>query len=803
MPSSQSANFGKLFQVSVMTNNVMEKVSAVTEANSQLLVKIEKNTLDTSSAVTKIEALLQTQNKILAQIAANTSNSGRDKGQRVPGLGGVSLKEMALGGLALGAGVFAAIVGLAGAITLSAKIFGMIDTSDDLGAYMARFAIALATVGTLYLAAGPFTEIIKVLSSIKASTSAKFDGASISSGNADIMGMVGTVGSGAIAMVGMSAAIAMSSWVLMLTNPFIGEMIPRLGVAILTALALVPIAHSFVQVLDVISKMKGSANVGFEGMEFGKSGGDVGGMLGAVGGATLAIIGMAIGVTMASRIFMLISEDLTPQQILIAALVGLALVPIAYVYSAVLKALLPFGNNFVAIGVALAGATVAMPLMAFGLAMAIRVLNMTLPDRYPHLPSWDWIGKFGTLVIIGAGTFWLLSKVIKNMSLKDIAFTAIAMVAVAGGMALSMQVWNLLGPTKFNELPEFEYILKFQAMLFIGGLVAGVLGMIGLEKVALGALGMIVVTGAIALSLQAWKYLAPDDATSVAKNMADTAMQPFYAFADALAYFREKIPSLEVAAGIAGSLVLLSGAWVMWSAAMVGSGVAGAVNSVLGAVGAVFDSFTKWLTDEDQKDPLEVLLTLANNATKIKGLAQPMAQIANAFGAISKVSQPALVKAADFMKKLNEANFSNQARDFNKIAAAYGSIAKSSKAIKIDAIVATDNMLKSLTEVAKAGGTDTIEELKDMMVEVIEALADAAESMSGSSNSFVEGAKDMVGKLTGGAIGNDPNKPATNTTAPQTTGADNAELTTAIQELRRRLDGILYVDVQNIDNLRA
>ena len=120
-------------------------------------------------------------------------------------------------------------------------------------------------------------------------------------------------------------------------------------------------------------------------------------------------------------------------------------------------------------------------------------------------------------------------------------------------------------------------------------------------------------------------------------------------------------------------------------------------------------------------------------------------------------------------------------------------IADSSNVMNVKAIEATDNMFKSLKDLAESGGDNTIEQLGEMLVDVIEALTDAVETMNSNNEpSMLDKAKQLVSGTSS------PSTAATATT-PNT---GNTDLLTAISMLTRRLDGILYVEVAGGSRLR-
>jgi len=809
MPSSNSANFGKMFQASQLTNSILDKVAKISESNSAQMAEVVSGVSTTAATMGRVEELLTVQNKILLTIAENTTR--KDKGTSPFGFAFKDLGEF--GKIAgVGAGVAATMIAMTGAVVASATLIGMINVGTPVEMLM-KFGVALATVGVLYLMATPFTEIIRTLSGITKTTSAGISSggadATVSMGGADIMGMIGAVGAGAIAMLGMSAVVVMTSKILSLIDPD-PALIVKAGIGLLVSIAMIPMAWAFTQVLQAISGMQSSTNVGFEGMELGKSGTDIGGMFAAVGAAGLAMIGMAAIVVGTTYMLKLIPTDISLQQIGIAALVALAMVPMAYSFKLIAEAIAPIASNPIKLLAVMGAVAVAFPLIIGSMAAGLQLWNLMAPDTFAPMPEGTWLLKFGFMALIAAGSFALIATVAEELTLGTILLAAAALPLMIGGFALAIKVWawttEKMGIDTANlpALPPIEYILHMAAAATLMAIPAFVLSKVGLQGILVGSLGIVAMLGAMGGALWAFDSLAPENPVAVAKMISDSVMQPFYAIVDFVKYFSEQIPT-DKAGGIAVALLEIGGAYALFAGAVTGASV---VSGIGGAIGNLVTGVIDWAASlfgaEESKSAADILVLLANNAPKIQALAKPLADVGVAFGAIAMINQVALEKAKTFLENLNEYDFSTQARDLTKIATAYTNLSKASNEINIEGMTATKEMFMALDNLAKSGGSDAIDSMKELLVETLEALADAVHTMTTDNTTLSESLGNTITAVTNAVGLTKPKAGEGEATSDQSPIVQsNQQLLLAMQELKSRLDGNLYVEVQNIDNLRG
>ena len=777
----------KLLKSNILGNSALEKIAAIAEDNKQSLAKISTSVTDIASSNKKVEELLVVQNKILTEIR---DGKGKKGGAKADGSAMSIFKDIA----AVGAGAAVAIVGITAALAIAA---GILSFAPNIANILGSLVTIAAVAGVLFLITPGFVKMLNAFSSMKASKSitASEGDASISASqdNLDIMGMVGSIGASALSMLAMVGTLAVSSWLLHLV---VAVPIPKLITALAIAGVIAIAAMPFVQAIDIFSKMRQSKGADVAGMGgASQEGTDIMGILASTGAAIIGIISMGVALTMMSWVFQLIAP-VSPVQLLTAFAISIIMVPISIAAGSIIKALAPIASNPLALGLAIAGAALAMPLLAAGIAGAAHVWNLLMPDEFLRLPDWDWILRFGAILILGAGTFYLASLAVKGLSLKEVIFASMAIPLIMGGFALAIKAWELLGPDdvdSMSPLPDYAVIFKMAVLITLLAIPVFILGKIPLQGLIIGALAIPLVIGALALALQVWSRVAPDNSVAIADMIAGVFMAPVNAMIDALVRIKEEI-GIDNLPSLALGLLEVSGALLVFGAALAGVGVGGAVAAIGGAVGAVADAFSSWVSGKEvDNSPVGTLLRLADNHVNISKLGKALPPVADSFAKIAFVGAPAVTRASSFFKALNDYNYDKQAIALPKIASAYKMIADSSNVMNVKAIEATDNMFKSLKDLAESGGDNTIEQLGEMLVDVIEALTDAVETMNSNNEpSMLDKAKQLVSGTSS------PSTAATATT-PNT---GNTDLLTAISMLTRRLDGILYVEVAGGSQLR-
>lgn len=784
MAANAGNSLNKLVQTSIVGNNILAKVEAIATENAETLKVVKEDVSEMRSSITVIKDLLTTQNKILLEIKSAIQMSGAGAGATSTAVGGLdaagagaagggpTLPPMNIAGNlsidasknggAGGAGSFGSIIAMAGAVALAATILGLISVTTPTEMLM-KFGVALATVGVLMLIAPAFTNIMKILSTMKISVSEEISGGfegmelglGMSGQGSDIVGMMAAAGGAFVSLILMSTAIVASSHILRLTY---GEMdlIPKLGMAILISLALAPMALGFGFVLNALSGMKkeasGSATAGLIGGSFSSSSSDIMGMIAAVGGAFVSLIAMSVAIVASSYILAgMPSDESLIEKAMVAGVVSLAMIPLAFAFGMLLKAMSFAGPNPATAAIMVAGAAIALPLMMGGLGLGIRALNLTMPDTYPMLPEWEWLAKFSLIALIAGVVFYAVGQVVKGMGFKDLVIAGLAIPVAFGGLALGVRAWSMFAPdaSAYANPMDPIWAWKMGLSLLAFTLPMFVLGKLGLPGVIAGALGLTLLMGAIGAGLWLFDFAAPDDPVGVANTIATSVLQPFYAVIDLVKYFIDQIP-IDQAGAIGMALLKVGAGYAAFTLAVQGSsGIGSVLGGALNFVGNIFDGLSKALGGEAQQKATDILIILANNADKLRNLGKPLKEIGAGFAAIAMANQPALEKARKFLKDLDSYNFNKQAAQLERIATSFNSISDATNKMNIEAINSTNELFKTINESISSGSQNSINDLRDMLVDILDGMAAASRAMTGSGNAFTQGVAKIIDKVKG------------------------------------------------------
>lgn len=760
----------RVLQSSLFGNTILQKLQSLAEVNDERQARVEENTAKAVTSMNAVERLLAVQNQILLDIKDSMSSGKGDK----TATGGIDLKDLPKFGLMVTGAAAASIVAMSAAIAIAANVLNFVPAGEF--EMLSKFLVILGTVGTLALAAPMFVDIMKVLGGIKTTTSLSFGEAQFTNEGVDIMGVLGTMGGAVVAMIGMSAGIAITSHILRLTYGGV-DILPKLGIAILVSLTLMVMAPVFVNILQVLSGMQSSTQVGFEvpefGVDFGRSGADVGGMLANVGVTLLAVVGMSLAIAAASYILNM-TTPVAPEKLLSALAISIILLPVSYAYSMILKVMPDASIGDVVLAAA------AIPLMVLGLVGALYIWNALAPTDYAPLPPIGYFLAFGFILLVTATTFYILAQAVKGLSIKETILAGLAIPVMVAGLALSLFVWNMLGP---DEIPTSDqaidpmWALKTAIGLTLFAIPTFILGKMGLGTVAMGAIGLVLLTAAIAGAIWAASYILPEGAEGVADTLSYILMSPVNALIDVLVRLVNEI-GIGNLFPLAGGIVAIASAIMVLSAAMVGVAAGGVINALGSLATGALDAITSFVTGEKKSSgTVETLLLLADNATKIQNLAMPLTLVSKAMARIGLIQPAAIDKAARFLKDLDKYKFDRQAVALAKIANAYTAISKASNQMDVEAMQETNNMFKILTELGKATNATSIEKLSKALVEALEALAGVVSELKPEST------ETTTTKTTA----------ATSSAAP--TQVNNAELVRKMNEMIASLEGTLKVRV--------
>lgn len=748
----------------------LSRLEAIAVENNEKLTSIEMLTVDVKNIQSETSTELKKQTTILGDIKKILEERSKDKEKEMAkgaGFKPLSIKETGLAAFM--------IVGISAAIVASALIFSFIPKVTPM-----QMLTAALIAATFVFVAPAFVKIAGVLSKMKGETSMDYKGVGMS--KVDSSGILPLVAGSLVAMIGISAAIAISSLILQLVMPVHPI---KLLTALLIGAAMIGASYAFSKVIE---NMKGMG---------------VKEVLLATG--SLVLIS---GALVLASIILLATAIPTPMQFLSILLVGLIMIPAAYAFSQILKNIK--GLSLKDIGLAAA----SMVLIA-GAIVGISYIFMAYPGDPANLPGLAFTFLAGTAIFIFSLSFALLAKSLKGVAIKDMGKAVISMAFIAVaiiGVAFLFQYLDTVGA---YVAPPLEWTLKagLALVLFSASFIAiavaakaikikGILmGMIGMAAIAVGILGVawifsvlpdayfappldwtiktlltmvlfsvpIAIIGAIASSgagalaillgvvgliviaagiwVVAWIFSKIPDVSGVAENLTTALLTPVNKMIDILGRLKNEI-GIDNLIPLAGGIVAISGSLLVLGAAVAGMAVGGFAASMANLGSAIADFFS----GSETKGPIETLKELISLAPGIEKLPGPLERVANAvsvsdvmqlvdafgkFGsAVIKVSETGASSSfettMDRLKDFSKYDFSDQAKDLDAIAKAYNKIADTTNKINVEAMDSTTNMFKALAYLSEQGGKSAIEALGENLIEAVEELANMIANFEGT-----------------------------------------------------------------------
>lgn len=888
-------------QVTLLTNP-LNKIQAASEATLELVARISeviltgasgKSATETSdelkkqtTILTDIRSILREQNKTLAKGAG--AKGGAAGGMFTP----MSAKDVGLTALM--------IIGVAGAIVGAAALFTLVPVIS-----VGQLLTVIAVAGIFALIAPTFVKIAEVLGRNSRDIVGKGDSSADMSNPKSMFALAGTT-TLAMAAIALSLVISGAIFTLMpMVNPV------QLLLALAVAVIMIPAAFAYSLIL------KASKDLTKEQLVF----------------AAVAIPLMALGIVGAAWAFMLLPKGSNlqapdpiwvlktafaiglyavgfyfimkairgikdPKELMYGAiaipLMALSILGVAlifHVFPAVDPSMAPdpiwvlksaFAIGLYAVGFyfimkAIKGAdpkelmygAIAIPILAIGiLGTALIFQGLSIISEYVA-PDPMWVLKAGFSILIFAVPFYIVSKAIKGMSLKEMIFMAVAIPIVAFGVLATAWIFQGLSGISYFA-PEPEWSLKaglsmviFGAVLYLSSKILGslgigdlfkgliavavtafaiiavgwilslgpgtwisppmdwtmnvalALGVMGVAIVAmglavavltpatllLGALGIIV--AAITILAVGWILagLAPvmPSLITVAQGFTAMLLAPINGMVDVFARFKNEI-GVENMLGLAVGIAALGGAWLIFTAAMAGSSIASGIGN---AIGGILDGIGS-LFGGDQPSPIEILERLAVIAPDVNKLAIPLINVGKGFAMINggaSMAMKAFTSLTDLHENIDVDDFNSQAKAFRSIAGSYTGIANASKVMNIKAIVATTDMFKALTDLAKNKGESAMAVLAEKLMEAVKQLTGTITNLEkASAKQSAEAAK--AGEVLQSTMGAVKESVVGVKKSADKLGAANKEgkidlqpLIDAIADLEARFDRVIKVNV--------
>lgn len=599
-------------------------------------------------------------------------------------------------------------------------------------------------------------------------------------GNAvGMKGLKGTAGKGRssgasalassmVAMMGMGVVVMALSYVLKLVVIPTATQIMTAG---LIGFALQPMAMVFVTLSIAMRKN------GFRGNKKGLKN------LMMTGSAMLIVTGAIVGIAYALQLMP--KQLLEPPAIDWVVSTGIMM----FIFS------LTFGRVLKATGKATLDDVIEAGIMMVTMAAAIVAISFALnkmPDAVKDGPPIKWVLTTGLMLFVFSSTFSMLAKTARSIKTQDAIKAGVFMVLVAGALVGITYAFQYL-PDEYKELPDLGWILKAGLALTIIAVPMLILGMIaksggGAAALGLGLLAMLLAAGTIVG--MAWIFTAmPDNAGEVGANVMDFIMSPVNALVDVLVRFVNEI-GIENLLPLAGGILAIAGAFAALAAVSLGASVAG----VGAAVGNLATSAVDWLSskisgDDVKSGPMGILMTLADNAEKLKTLAEPLKSVGEAFQVLVTPGK-VIGKFTKFLEVLSDNTFANQSKNLEKVANSLVKISNAANNMSVEAINATNELFKTIMQLTSEN-TDSMEDLAEKIVESVKALNSTVDKLDGTversgvqNNEFIKRGLEAFKNKTAGSM-------------DQNGSVSQEALAEAMDALRRDLSGVLQVYVVN------
>lgn len=749
----------------------MQKQSAddIAEIKSFLTVDVKKASEQTYEE-------LKTQTALLTDIKELLKTAVNEKTGKAP--------KIKMPGLIKGIGAGLAIVTMAAALVAAAGILGVMPSVKP-----SQLLTAIAIGGVFVLLAPVFGEILRTLSGggiMRMLVRGGIDG--LKDGHfASPMKMLKTAGVAVAAMVGMSAALALSSALLSL---IVSPTLAQLGTAVLIGLAMIPASMAFGQVVTSLQSGIGLDKRGLQD----------------IGMAALAMVAMAGSIVAIAYTFQLLPSNQAAPDLMFTLKAGAAIALFAYGYSKILQhikgksikdiafaalaipgialaivgvanvfKLMPDTNTAPSLGFTLKAAA-AIALFAFGfvkilksiqgksvkdiafaslaipfIAMAIvgvAYIFQLMPEA-PPAPDILWTAASAAAVLLFGFGFAMITTMFSkaNIGIKDMFIGVLASAAVALAVVGVAWIFSVL-PSAFVS-PPLEWSLNAGLSILIFSipmmaLSAFILATGGTGALALlgGAIGMILVAGVIWVVAWIFSKLPTVDVGAM-DALARGLMSPLHAMIDVLVRFKEEI-GIENMLGLAGGMVAIAGGWLTLVAAIAGQAAGGFVSSIANLGSSIVDGISSLFGGKKTLTPIEILDKLLARAGRIELLADPIQKVGTAFKRIATFSDDVVDALGAMNQFLSGAVYYNMSGGgvLGSVARNMKSIGTASQNMNIAAIVASTKMFDSLTRLAEADGEDAITALANRLMRAVKELAATVDSLEESVDKLGKGNTD-------------------------------------------------------------
>jgi hypothetical protein len=450
-------------------------------------------------------------------------------------------------------------------------------------------------------------------------------------------------------------------------------------------------------------------------------------------------------------------------------------------------------------------ASFAIPIVALGIVGAAWVFQM-LPDDYNAVPGYEWSAKVGLSILAFTIPFVLISYAVKKAGLgaKELGLGLLGVVAVSIGIMAASWIFSIL-PDDFKA-PPLEWSMKAALSLTAFSIPVIILGLVaasgaGAAAILLGAVGVILLAGVVWAVAWIFSKLPTVDVGAI-DALSRGLMSPLHAMIDVFKRFKDEI-GIENMMGLAGGLVMLSGAWLTLVAATAGQAVGGVFTSIGNLGSALVDGFASLFGADKPETPISILDKLLDRGTKIGIIAAPLALIGKSFLEMTG-STGGIIESMNAIEPLTSEHTSSilemNAASFGKIALAYEKIGVASQTINVKGIDASTKMFNALARLAEADGEDAMTVMAEKLMNAVKELSDVVENLEGVMSENGSQNKSLFEKLGSkfkDVVEGSTEKVKEIASSPQTVSVDMSPVILALNEIEERLNMPLSVVVDD------
>jgi hypothetical protein len=738
-----------------IANLIEDQKEMVKEVHAFLTVDLKKVTVDNSKELKKQTILLTDIRDLLKeQIKQKQSEqSGKAPKIKLPGI---------IGGI----GVGLAIVTMAAALVAAAGIFTLMPSVSA-----SQILTALA-IGAVFVILTPM--FVDIQESLRGGgVISRLIGRAGGVGVGSTKEMLKGTGGVALAMISMALGVMASSFILSAIKPIT---FTQFATATLIGFAFIPLSFAFAQIIKGLQR----ARVGMDAKGFKR-----------LGMVTLSMTAMALGIAMVARIwnFTMPDEFVKLPSLGWTLKAGLLIWIFSAGFSKILKTIKGVSVKDMVF------ATLALPLLAISLVGVAWIFQYFSEVSQWVAPPIEWTLKAGLAMLVFGLPFVAISMIAKRAGIKGLLLGALAIGLIGVSILASAWIFSYLAGVEFIA-PPTEWAIAAALAITIFAIPLTIIGLIATSGVGavgllLGAAGIILIAGT--MWVVAWIFSKLPDLSAISKNFTDALMYPVNAMIDSLARFKNEI-GIENMIPLAGGLLAIAGGWLALTAALAGTAVGGLIQGVANVGTAILDGISGLFGGGKTKSPIDLLDMLIARSEGIKALANPVKELGKGFAQMTRFTESVIRSVtafSPFLDGIKAQNFTTSANAATILAAAYSSMAASSKLMNVPALQASARMFEAIAKIAENKGQDAISELAESLMAAVKELSETVKNLEDASSGQQEGIKDAISGAMSSFI--DRIKGKTDETGKETGLVDIEPIVLAIQELEERFDRAIKV----------